>query len=79
MKFFLILRLLFEIHKIIDFVYLLGAIFHEGDELLESAFDQALKDLENEQNNFFNLIAVKKTNVELESFKTASVGMFHFL
>ncbi|XP_031781874.1 glutamate receptor ionotropic, kainate 4 isoform X2 [Nasonia vitripennis] len=51
----------------------IGAIFHKGDEDLILAFDEALRDLDNEQNKIFNLKAVKKINIEFESFKVATV------
>lgn len=71
---------LFVLHVIIApsecFVFnvKIGAIFHEGDDHLEAAFDDALRDLEMEQIYPFNLRAVKKRNVELESFKASQVA-----
>lgn len=56
------------------FRYISGAIFHKGDEDLVLAFDEAIRDLDNEQNKIVNLKPIKKTNVEFESFKVATIG-----
>ncbi|XP_058799684.1 glutamate receptor ionotropic, kainate 2-like isoform X2 [Phymastichus coffea] len=51
----------------------IGAIFHIGDQQLEKAFDTAVNDLNADFNNNFNFIAIKKTNANFDSFKTASI------
>lgn len=56
-----------------------GAIFHTGDEHLEKSFDAAIKDLNDESNIPFSFIAVKKSNVELDCFKTAAIGKLDFM
>ncbi|CAB0041632.1 unnamed protein product [Trichogramma brassicae] len=43
----------------------LPIIFHKGDDELEQAFDEALQDLENEQNHYFKLKPIKKIVCEL--------------